>query len=409
MLDRQDIDALLVGALYGELTPAEEARLTQHLDSHPADRVALDDLTRARTAVRDSRIFAFQVEPPQAVSAILLQEAHRRAPKVSRVVAEERSEGWFQRFVRSFMAHPAMAAAAMLVLVAGVAGTMYARHGVKAVDETVTTRSADAPAAGSSQVAAAERADKAPVIAGEKRMQDQFDAQLDESTLSKGDLQQKPADIVVDGTGKANAKNQIAAPNEAKVDPAKTPPPPTGITVYHSTPQPKDLDDSNGYRAEKKKLGKQIAFEENELSGGEGDGGGAAVNNTNQTVSPKAPDNGVSNGPAVRDGKDEKQREVTKETSDASLLKWATDQHARLKQLVVDGNCKEAAKVAVALQNRAPDYYAQKVADDRDIKQCGAYIQLEREKDAERSGKSRAKRVNADEPSPAPPPSTTNK
>ena len=27
MVDRQDIDALLIGALYGELTPADEARL----------------------------------------------------------------------------------------------------------------------------------------------------------------------------------------------------------------------------------------------------------------------------------------------------------------------------------------------------------------------------------------------
>ena len=44
MLDRQDIDALLVGALYGELSSADEAALTAHLDSHPADRNALDDL-----------------------------------------------------------------------------------------------------------------------------------------------------------------------------------------------------------------------------------------------------------------------------------------------------------------------------------------------------------------------------
>ena len=38
MVDRQDIDALLVGALYGELTPADEARLAAHLESHPGDR-----------------------------------------------------------------------------------------------------------------------------------------------------------------------------------------------------------------------------------------------------------------------------------------------------------------------------------------------------------------------------------
>jgi anti-sigma factor RsiW len=124
MVDRTDIDALLIGALYGELTPADEARLTAHLESHPADRTALDQLTRTRAAVRDSRILTFQAEPPQSISALLLQEAARRAP---RRVDRGETTTWFQRFVRSFMAHPAMAAAATLVLVIAAAGTLYLR------------------------------------------------------------------------------------------------------------------------------------------------------------------------------------------------------------------------------------------------------------------------------------------
>src|SRR4051812_22216662 len=104
MVDRTDIDALLISALYGELTPADEARLTTHLESHPADRSALADLTQTRAAVRDSRLFAVQLEPPQAVSAMLLREAARRAPRV------EREDGsWFLRLLRSLTAHPAMA------------------------------------------------------------------------------------------------------------------------------------------------------------------------------------------------------------------------------------------------------------------------------------------------------------
>ncbi len=38
MADRQDIDALMVGALYGELDDGERARLEAHLASHPQDR-----------------------------------------------------------------------------------------------------------------------------------------------------------------------------------------------------------------------------------------------------------------------------------------------------------------------------------------------------------------------------------
>src|SRR5687768_13725280 len=105
MVDRQDIDALLIGSLYGELSSAEEARLTAHLESHPADRTALANLTHAREVVRESRILQHQFEPPQSISALLMQEAARRAPKPR----EEAS--WFQRFMRPFMTHPAMAAA----------------------------------------------------------------------------------------------------------------------------------------------------------------------------------------------------------------------------------------------------------------------------------------------------------
>ena len=149
-MDRQDIDALLIGALYGELTPADEARLAAHLDSHPTDRGALDDLKTARAAVRESRIFELQLDPPQAVSALLLQEAHRRAPKRAAVEAEAK-ESWFYRFTRVFLAHPAMAAAAMLVLVVGVAGTLYLKNGdqsaERAYDQSELEQSAPAVAA----------------------------------------------------------------------------------------------------------------------------------------------------------------------------------------------------------------------------------------------------------------------
>ena len=139
MTDRMDIDALLISALYGELTPAEEARLTAHLESHPADRTALADLTHTRAAVRESRIFSVQFDPPHSVSALLLQEAARRAPKPAYEAA-----GWFHRFTRSFMMHPAMAAAAMLVLVVGVAGSLYMRHGDQMFAEPAAPRAVTA-------------------------------------------------------------------------------------------------------------------------------------------------------------------------------------------------------------------------------------------------------------------------
>jgi hypothetical protein len=136
MVERQDIDALLISALYGELTPAEETRLAAHLESHPADRTVLADLTSARDAVRESRLLQVQLEPPQSISALLLQEAARRAP-----AKHDAEAGWLARFFKSFMAHPAMAAAAMLVVVIGVA-TMVAKRKPDMVESAEPVQSA---------------------------------------------------------------------------------------------------------------------------------------------------------------------------------------------------------------------------------------------------------------------------
>ena len=138
MLESQEIDALLISALYGELTPAEETRLEAHLGSHPADKSALAALTSTREAVRSSRILQIQLDPPQSVSALLMQEAARRAPK-----GEER-EGWFARLARSFMAHPAMAAAAMLVVVVGVATLVQNRKGDHFAESSAPSQSMEA-------------------------------------------------------------------------------------------------------------------------------------------------------------------------------------------------------------------------------------------------------------------------
>ena len=147
MQDRQDIDALLMGALYGELSPAETARLDEHLSAHPQDRLALEGLTRAREAIRDSHVLTFQLDPPAAVSALLLQEAARRAPAPR---TEKKSA--LARFFAGFVAvtrHPAMAAAAVVVLVLGVASTVYLQNDAEMMNESrVASGENAAPSAG---------------------------------------------------------------------------------------------------------------------------------------------------------------------------------------------------------------------------------------------------------------------
>lgn len=149
-----DFDALLMGALYGELSAVEESRLQAHLAAHPADQQIFHELTRTREAIRAGVAAAF-VEPPQAISALLLQEAARRAPKIApEASGAAEGGGRWMRWLTSLLAHPGLAAAAMLVVVVGVAGSMYLRGGAK-LAETSAPMSSQPAATAPSEAAAA--------------------------------------------------------------------------------------------------------------------------------------------------------------------------------------------------------------------------------------------------------------
>ncbi|NVB81595.1 MAG: hypothetical protein HOV81_24590 [Kofleriaceae bacterium] len=504
-MDRQDIDALLIGALYGELTPAEEARLAAHLESHPTDRGALDDLKTARQAVRESRIFELQVDPPQHLSALLLQEAHRRAPK--RVVHEEGKESWFARFARSFMAHPAMAAAAMLVLVIGVASTLYVKKGANYVshhemsEETLRERQenenapaiaaqsaaptgatgqAEGAAAGSAAAAPADQpAPNETAATGDSYRADLYDKNA-ETEFRKRDADAKQQAYQREQAETARrqqaqteklAKEDSAAERWAGEDRAKKPAAApqkkgvsSGIIVGTATPEPKELEsakDSGGVvgGAKGNTFDADDSVARNSTRAGAGGGAnapgaGAATTSTgssNYATAPKtAPSatNGryaapppppvndkasVAQQPAPTsppvaaptleakptDGKvatksaPSKAEQAPAQTTtpprqDSTLVAWAKGQHEATKALVRKGDCRGAAKLALKVSNDAPDYYSKFMSTDRDLKSCMAYINTERDKDAEKSGKARAqKRVNADEVQSAPAPTTT--
>jgi hypothetical protein len=420
-MDRQDIDALLIGALYGELTPSDEARLTAHLDSHPTDRGALDDLKSARQFVRESRIFDLQFDPPQSVSALLLQEAHRRAPK--RVVARDEQEGWFYRFTRMFLAHPAMAAAAMLVLVVGVAGTLYMRKGDQYTQPEIAQPTLDQK----NEVAAATPTTEVPpadpglaqAAAGsgfEVGLHDKDEGGALESTRDRGDLAKRQGE---------EQKNKQA----------------NAVVVATPDRQPKDLEAAPRPKAAKKGstdgfAGNDRAFDDSVVGGagtatiapGATSGGAPSgrVATTTPSTSSAGPARGGAPSPppppaaaptAVAESttkptspapskptvaKEAEKNEAKPDAAgakDANLIAWAKGQHSSAVALASKGDCTAAAKVAVAIQNRAPDYYTQYMTTDRALKKCQAYIAAERDADAERSGKARAqKRVNADEP-----------
>jgi hypothetical protein len=438
-MDRPDIDALLIGALYGELTPADEARLAAHLESHPADKSALEGMKATRDNVRASRIFEVQAEPPQAVSALLLQEAARRAPR--RAPDVEQRESWFHRFTRSFMAHPAMAAAAMLVLVVGVAGTLYMRNGdhfadktVAAPEATVTTERADnvamarsdAQAPASDQPAAAAGSAYAVDLAQEQQLQRGKDAEKGEET-AKADRKletpkgttttTKPDPGVVDGDFAKAPKHSASKKGYVEV----------------TTPdrQPKELDknDEGGEIAAGPAYG---------TATGTAGGGRAGAPATTGAIGGVSSANGAPAAPpppppqVAAAPMDEKP--VAKTTApppkptaspskvakapaqapiaqpqqppgpatDTGLLAWAKAQHRTAVAKVKDGDCGSAATLAVQVKNRAPDYYAQYMQGDRDLKACNAYINDAELRNESANSKQKATKRASDEPSPAP-------
>jgi len=388
MLDRQenDIDALLIGALYGELTPADEAWLSAHLDSHPADKSALADLTFARNAVRESRFLTVQLEPPQAVSALLLQEASRRAPATAQEPPHH--EGWFQRFVSSFVRHPAMAAAAMLVLVVGVAGTMYVRNGNKAQIAEQTTSSRDQAPAGAPAPAA-----EPTVLEEAKELQLRAGSSF-ETTLADPEA-----------TGKTKADQATAATHAEK--------PRTYIGVpTGGRPQPKDLEAAPSAPAD---FSGGVATE-GDARGSKGGAttGNAAPDTVQETRNERAPviaspsppppprapqattPRGAGAGAGVGVGGvggEDARKDKSLETEEST---WAREQHTRVTNAVKANSCKDATSLAVQLSNRTPAYYKEHVENDRELKQCLTYINAEREKTEQQRARVLQKR-SADE------------
>ncbi|CAN5817577.1 hypothetical protein BH11MYX3_BH11MYX3_26920 [soil metagenome] len=467
MLERQEIDALLISSLYGELTPTEETRLASHLEANPSDKLALAALSSTREAVRESRILQVQLDPPQQISALLLQEAARRAPKSAE------SEGWFARLARSFMAHPAMAAAAMLVVVLGVTTLVKNRKGDQFAESSAPVASQAVGSGSNSTIdqgalapttsATPPEAKTEPKLGDQLRGQaaagsDSFSVDLDEgdATTKGGKAAEERADKdankqLATEDSKAAVRREVAKPdvadraissddatgtakNAKKAAPATKSPSGSYLELRSPEHAPKDFEnapaDGRGYNYEDDLAKEQP--QTNAITPGprQGAGNGTAGPSTGSTATVKAPPKSdpkppeaqvaqqpttprttttTPGGVAPRNPTPSRnapvaaspppppakvatttgtKREAEKAPSEDKAandpqLAWAREQHVAITAKVRAGDCKTAANIAVGLANRDPSYYQQNVATDRTVRDCLAYIDNAREKDAE--------------------------
>ena len=131
----------LVDLLYGELPPDEERAVRARVAGDPALMGKLSEMERVRELMRG----VADAEPPPHISAQLLAHAAQVTARGSR--AQDAQPGFWTR-VRSWMqpliAHPGLAAATSLLVVAGVASVLLMRQGD---DLTRAKRSAEPPPA----------------------------------------------------------------------------------------------------------------------------------------------------------------------------------------------------------------------------------------------------------------------
>ncbi|MBP9087432.1 MAG: hypothetical protein KBG15_15015 [Kofleriaceae bacterium] len=454
MSTNHQLDALLIGALYGELSPAETLTLDAHLLAHPADAGLLAQLRQIHAVVRAGGLTQGFVEPPQAVSALLLQEAARKAPKKSLVSNHNEKPNWLIRLVRSMALHPGLAAAASLALVAGIGGVLFTR-GQGAVQDTAPSRSAvlqtgsgsahpgaggaAAPSLGSASAETAAVAPPPDVAEGTVTRaradlpKNQFDDAADnELQRAEDDVRRgKPETITADIEDPS--RNQ---PSDGR-QPARRPategkklgdPPPPPVASMSKSPKPKDYitvstsgrqpieDDeiqaetTNAVSGGRKLDSKPVDRKDANVGAATGGAANGADKDAKKESTPAAKsvavptrivaNQSLSSGAAsigpdkvaktpVQEPAPVAQRPTSSPPSPPNTasadLAWVRGEHEKLKKLVVAGKCTEAAKVGAAMAARAPDYYQQYVATDRQVQACAAYIRERRALESEKT------------------------
>jgi len=431
MADRtdMDLDALLISALYGELAPADEARLAAHLASHPADQTALAELAGTRDAVRETRILAVQLDPPPSVSAQLLHEAARWSPKKAASRHAE-TAGWFHRFTRAFVAHPAMAMAATFVLVVGVAGTLYVRRGER-VGEPTATVAASEPRSSEPTGAPVAAPAGAPVAAParpDEQAGSAYGAMVDESKAA-GAVREKQAPAASPAPQPPLSRSPVPPANAKVAKRAGI----SGIELRHPEPEPKDFDEDSAVDGKRDRPAATTddrpseptrrleAMSEDKPRVVRATGPGAAVTVAAPQQPRNAPGSADASGdlaggapakrPAASDGrfaskaggpsKLSKSKLASEQAADdQALLGWAQKQHELVVALVKSSKCPAAATVATEIYSRTPSYYAANVANDRSVKPCLSYLNSEREREDRRLAAKRATSGDAAESAP---------
>ncbi len=120
-MDCKHVNDHLIDFLYQELEPEQLDQIEGHIKSCDGCASELAAFESTRSAMRELP----ELEPPPALSQVLMREA-------ARAVTPVEEAGFWERLragMRMMVLHPAMTAAVVLVVVVGISFTVYQRGG----------------------------------------------------------------------------------------------------------------------------------------------------------------------------------------------------------------------------------------------------------------------------------------
>ena len=373
-----DLDGLMMDWLYDELSPSDKVRFEREVAEHPERMADAQALARTRGLVSSLP----EVEPPPSLSAILLQEAAKHA-KPARAKTESRGFfAWFGALFQQMALHPGFAAAASLVLIAGVAGTLYVTRQVSEASDVSVSMSpsegAEAPAAVTAEERASQPALGQPVeLAKSEEAKPQPDPAAAEPAGTLGDLSSEDSEAPYSRAAEQEQGVRLGAlldsqkskelaqkSRDSRLEAAGRSR--SAASKAEPTKPKKDADND--------KLGK---LKVNAVSGGylakgssesREDEGGAT-----DDYAPPPPPNAPSRGGVLS----------KVDTTDAPIVapnsatrKWSIAQRAKLPALAKK-DCLSAARVANDILDRDPQYFNQAVRGAKDISACQWYVSNE--------------------------------
>ncbi len=402
------MDGLLMDWLYDELDPSSSAKVAQHVDGCSRCSTEMAALRRTRAAFRGMS----HLEPPAAISAILLHEAARRSPGAMVAEGAARHSPFWERvraWLRPIGHHPGLAAMASLLLVAGVAGALYVRRGwdIGAAHEVPATAPAASPAPpppGPEQSVFADQGEREKGGAAGA-----LDEQNGPQAVAPGPAQTQSAASEPARPGGGERSDGYAAglldgDKEADLREAEYAQAPEETSRRKRAPLSKVAEGRAKNEAKKSiasrdrsesQAGKQAEGDINrrgidpaaaDVLASDGAGAKPATNAVSGAAPAAEPEKAVRGGAAVATAKPDTDDARTRSLSKKEAG-WLSVQEQRLTALARGKRCREAAAIANDILDRNPEYYVRRIRDSKEVEPCRSYVGVETKRRAARRAK----------------------